>query len=53
MSGSSERHGAHGRPLTLRERWEAYKSSPFLPATVLVLIVAAAAGLFAGSYTYA
>ncbi|MFE7458934.1 ABC transporter permease [Streptomyces sp. NPDC057554] len=53
MSGSSERHGAHGRPPTLRERWEAYKNSPFLPATVLVLIVAAAAGLFAGSYTYA
>ncbi|MFD3750386.1 ABC transporter permease [Streptomyces cyaneofuscatus] len=53
MSGSSEKHGAHGRPLTLRERWEAYKNSPFLPATVLVLIVAAAAGLFAGSYTYA
>ncbi|MFH8375704.1 ABC transporter permease [Streptomyces cyaneofuscatus] len=51
--GSSRRHGAHGRPLTLRERWEAYKNSPFLPATVLVLIVAAAAGLFAGSYTYA
>ncbi|AGK81357.1 Integral membrane protein [Streptomyces microflavus DSM 40593] len=51
--GSSEKHGAHGRPLTFRERWEAYKNSPFLPATVLVLIVAAAAGLFAGSYTYA
>ncbi|MFE1474161.1 ABC transporter permease [Streptomyces cyaneofuscatus] len=53
QGGSSQRHGAHGRPLTLRERWEAYKNSPFLPATVLVLIVAAAAGLFAGSYTYA
>ncbi|MBK6043467.1 ABC transporter permease [Streptomyces sp. MBT55] len=51
--GSSEKHGAHGRPLALRERWVAYRNSPFLPATVLVLIVAAAAGLFAGSYTYA
>lgn len=53
MSGSVEPHGAHRRTPTLRERWEAYKNSPFLPATVLVLIVAAAAGLFAGSYTYA
>lgn len=33
-------------------RWEAFRTSPFLPATVLVLLVAAAAGLFAGSYTY-
>lgn len=32
--------------------WEAFRRSPFLPATVLVLLVAAAAGLFAGSYTY-
>ncbi|RPK55531.1 ABC-2 family transporter protein [Streptomyces sp. ADI96-02] len=46
-------HGAHGRPRTPRERRQAYKDSPYLPATVLVLIVAAAAGLFAGSYTYA
>ncbi|MFH9401537.1 ABC transporter permease [Streptomyces sp. NPDC017638] len=35
------------------QRWAAFKASPFLPATVLVLILAAAAGLFAGSYTYA
>ncbi|MEU3522789.1 ABC transporter permease [Streptomyces sp. NPDC038707] len=34
-------------------RWAAFRESPFLPATVLVLILAAAAGLFAGSYTYA
>ncbi|MET8990990.1 ABC transporter permease [Nonomuraea wenchangensis] len=34
-------------------RWADFRESPFLPATVLVLIVAAAAGLFAGSYTYA
>ncbi|MFF5439629.1 ABC transporter permease [Streptomyces achromogenes] len=35
------------------KRWAAFRESPFLPATVLVLILAAAAGLFAGSYTYA
>ncbi|MEU6661816.1 ABC transporter permease [Streptomyces sp. NPDC046821] len=45
-------HGAHGRVPTRGERWEAFKKSPFLPATVLVFILAAAAGLFAGSYTY-
>ncbi|MEV7345448.1 ABC transporter permease [Streptomyces sp. NPDC093544] len=45
-------HGAHGRPPTRRERWAAFKESPFLPATVLVLIITVAAGLFAGSYTY-
>nr|WP_031509891.1 DUF3533 domain-containing protein [Streptomyces megasporus] len=33
--------------------WGRFKESPFLPATVLVLIIGAAAGLFAGSYTYA
>ena len=45
-------HGAHGRAPTRGERWEAFKQSPFLPAIVLVFILAAAAGLFAGSYTY-
>ncbi|MFG3249716.1 ABC transporter permease [Streptomyces sp. NPDC048187] len=35
-----------------RGRWSAFRQSPFWPATVLVLILAAAAGLFAGSYTY-
>ncbi|MCO6003856.1 ABC transporter permease [Actinoallomurus purpureus] len=45
-------HGAHGRPPTARQRWAAFARSPFLPATVLTLIIAAAAGLFAGSYTY-
>ncbi|MFJ7999328.1 ABC transporter permease [Streptomyces sp. NPDC096310] len=34
------------------ERWSAFTASPFLPAAVLVFILAAAAGLFAGSYTY-
>jgi hypothetical protein len=33
--------------------WAAFRASPFLPAVVISLIVAAAAGLFAGSYTYA
>ncbi|MFJ6747689.1 ABC transporter permease [Streptomyces sp. NPDC091266] len=47
-----EPHGAHGRPLTGAEKWAAFKASPFLPALVLVFILAAAAGLFAGSYTY-
>ncbi|MFF4399618.1 ABC transporter permease [Streptomyces sp. NPDC001480] len=46
-------HGVHGRPPTRAERWAAFRESPFLPATVLVLLIAAAAGLFAGSYTYA
>lgn len=32
--------------------WDRFKESPFLPAAVLVLIVTAAAALFAGSYTY-
>ncbi|MFI6649320.1 ABC transporter permease [Streptomyces sp. NPDC050529] len=48
-----EAHGAHGRPPTWDEKWAAYKKSPYFPATVLVFILAAAAGLFAGSYTYA
>ncbi|MER7314859.1 MULTISPECIES: hypothetical protein [Streptomyces] len=46
-------HGAHGRPPTRREKWETYKKSPYVPAVVLLFILAAAAGLFAGSYTYA
>ncbi|MFE4177313.1 ABC transporter permease [Streptomyces sp. NPDC056909] len=33
-------------------KWAAFRSSPFLPAAVVTVIVAAAAGLFAGSYTY-
>ncbi|MFH8986016.1 ABC-2 transporter permease [Streptomyces varsoviensis] len=50
--GEPHPHGAHGRPPSKAERWTAFKNSPFLPATVLLLILAAAAGLFAGSYTY-
>ncbi|MFC7303939.1 ABC transporter permease [Streptomyces monticola] len=45
-------HGAHGRAPSRGERWQHFKDSPFLPATVLLFILAAAAGLFAGSYTY-
>ncbi|MEV0844668.1 ABC transporter permease [Streptomyces sp. NPDC049954] len=45
-------HGAHGRRPTRAERWADFRTSPFLPAIVLVFILAAAAGLFAGSYTY-
>ncbi|MFG2004136.1 ABC transporter permease [Spirillospora sp. NPDC048911] len=33
--------------------WSELRDSPFLPAVVVVLIVSAAAGFFAGSYTYA
>ncbi|MEU6924932.1 ABC transporter permease [Streptomyces sp. NPDC046631] len=51
--GPAAPHGAHGRPLTRAQKWAAYKDSPYFPATVLVFILAAAAGLFAGSYTYA
>ncbi|WP_336209612.1 ABC transporter permease [Nonomuraea sp. LPB2021202275-12-8] len=40
-------------PRGVRERWSAFRASAYLPATVLVLIVSAGAGLFAGSYTYA
>ncbi|MER5554502.1 ABC transporter permease [Streptomyces sp. NPDC002793] len=52
-SGRPVGHGAHSRPLTRREKWQEYKQSPYFPAMVLTLIIAAAAGLFAGSYTYA
>ncbi|MEV0281905.1 ABC transporter permease [Streptomyces sp. NPDC050610] len=51
-SGEAHAHGAHGRPPSAADRWTAFKNSPFLPATVLLFILAAAAGLFAGSYTY-
>jgi hypothetical protein len=35
------------------EAWRTFRVSPFLPAVVITFIVAVAAGLFAGSYTYA
>jgi hypothetical protein len=37
----------------IRKRWAAFRDSPCLPAVVLVFIIAIAAGLFVGSYTYA
>ncbi|MGP3971991.1 ABC transporter permease [Streptomyces sp. 6N223] len=40
-----------GRPV--RRWWRAFAHSPYYPAAVLSLIVAASAALFAGSYTYA
>ncbi|WP_369204919.1 ABC transporter permease [Streptomyces sp. PU-14G] len=46
-------HGRHGTKRSPSDLWRDFKESPFLPATVLVLILAAGAGLFAGSYTYA
>ncbi|WP_405779095.1 ABC transporter permease [Streptomyces sp. NBC_00859] len=55
MPDETEHHGAHsahGRHPTGAERWDAFRKSPFVPATVLLFILAAAAGLFAGSYTY-
>ncbi|WP_433430555.1 ABC transporter permease [Nonomuraea sp. CA-141351] len=33
--------------------WAGFKQSPYFPASVLVVILSAGAGLFAGSYTYA
>ncbi|RDG38441.1 ABC-2 transporter permease [Streptomyces corynorhini] len=50
--GAHRAHGSHGRRGTAAEKWAAFTASPFLPAVVLVFILAAAAGLFAGSYTY-
>ncbi|MDT0445125.1 ABC transporter permease [Streptomyces johnsoniae] len=41
----------YGEPVS--GHWRAFRHSPYLPALVIVLIVAASAGLFAGSYTYA
>ncbi len=39
-------------PAPCRDRLRRFRNSPYLPATVLVFILAVAAGLFAGSYTY-
>ncbi|TRV78894.1 ABC transporter permease [Streptomyces sp. 130] len=50
---SEPEHGAHGRPLTRSQKWQGFKESPYFPAVVLLFILSAAAGLFAGSYTYA
>ncbi|MEU7136083.1 ABC transporter permease [Streptomyces sp. NPDC046261] len=55
MGGTSGDGGPAGAVRRHRagERRRAFRHSPFFPATVLTFIVAAAAGLFAGSYTYA
>ncbi|WP_067825989.1 hypothetical protein [Actinomadura kijaniata] len=52
MRDDPRRH-PHARRRTPREHWAAFRGSPFVPAVVLTLILAAAAGLFAGTYTYA
>ncbi len=46
-------HEAHRRPPTRAKRWQSFARSPLLPATVIVLLVSAVAGVFAWSYTYA
>jgi hypothetical protein len=43
---------ADTQPPTRGQRWSDFRKSPLWPATVLTLILAASAGLFAGSYTY-
>ncbi|MBB5933786.1 ABC transporter permease [Streptomyces zagrosensis] len=50
-AGCGPAGGAHSCARS-SSRWAAFKGTPFFPATVLVVILAAAAGLFAGSYTY-
>ncbi|NYV74201.1 ABC transporter permease [Streptomyces sp. UH6] len=45
--------GDDAQPPTLGRRWSEFRQSPLRPAVVLTLILAAAAGLFAGSYTFA
>lgn len=52
MSDQREQYGVGGRSPVRHPRRDAFRASPFLPATVLVLILSAAAALFAGSYTY-
>jgi hypothetical protein len=50
---SQQGHPPRARRATLAEHARAFRSSPFFPAFVVSLILAAAAGMFAGSYTYA
>jgi hypothetical protein len=51
-SSAETSDGGSGKS-ALRGSWAAFRESPFMPAVVITLILAAAAGLFAGSYTYA
>ncbi|MFF2653031.1 ABC transporter permease [Streptomyces sp. NPDC058045] len=50
--GTAGGSGPGPEPSPWSARWRSFRRSPFYPATVLLLIIAAAAGLFAGSYTY-
>ncbi|ONM48658.1 hypothetical protein [Nocardia donostiensis] len=50
--GRARTRGRSGWAARARRRWAEFRRSPYLPATVLVFILAIAAGLFAGSYTY-
>ncbi|MFD7504252.1 ABC transporter permease [Streptomyces sp. NPDC059850] len=50
---SPEARPPEARPPEARSPWTRFKHSPFFPATVIVLIISAGAGLFAGSYTFA
>ncbi|MFK0121384.1 ABC transporter permease [Streptomyces sp. NPDC090994] len=53
MHETPERPPDGQRPPPAREgAWTRFRAGPWWPASVLVLILAAAAGLFAGSYTY-
>ncbi|BCK53184.1 ABC transporter permease [Nocardia wallacei] len=51
-AGRPQGEAGSGRVAVWRDWWDRFRRSPFLPATVLVFILGAAAGLFAGSYTY-
>ncbi|MFJ1458106.1 ABC transporter permease [Nocardia sp. N2S4-5] len=51
-AGRPRGEAGSGRVADWRGWWDGFRRSPFLPATVLVFILGAAAGLFAGSYTY-
>lgn len=44
---------AHGHGFAPGERWRSFTGSPYYATIVMVLLIAAGAGLFAGSYTYA
>ena len=51
--GEPARHGAHGRPRTAAEKWAVQGVARSSRRRFVLIISAAAAGLFAGSYTYA
>ncbi|NEB93509.1 ABC transporter permease [Streptomyces bauhiniae] len=51
-TGSRDPRGERRRRATLKERGRGFRASRFFPASVVVAIIAVAAGLFAGSYTY-